>query len=320
MMSHPLVTSHKRHSDAPIPQTGYTKRQLHTPPLTPERASQVKLSMPRVLPRVDVMPVQPHALAAIDPELEGVPVAFVRNRVCAISKEILEMLVTCVPTTALTNPLPRTLDCIVRHPSPESSMLPTHYLVVYNPRTPDQPGKLYPAHSLVLATQCAALPSFGPTTRELRDDNSFTVPLLGLPLPAPNHFGPLYTFLHDHSANALLAALLPLPHAAFGRISLEIDGITERLSHALSDWLSLRALLSTLKTIHGVWANAAALHVDNERLWKILSFAWRVLVAAVERSAGPEATDSALSVMSQDDQDADAVERELGDRPPPYEA
>ncbi|KAG8733181.1 hypothetical protein FRC11_008107 [Ceratobasidium sp. 423] len=318
-MSRPAVPSHKRHSDASIPHRAYTKRQLHTPPLTPERTSQVKLSMPRQLPRVDVMPVQPYALAAIDPELQGVPVAFVRNRVCAISKEILEMLVTCVPTTALTNPLPRTLDCHVLHPAPEPSMLPTHYLVVYNPRTPDQPGKLYPAHSLVLAAQCAALPSFGSTTRELRDDNTFTAPLLGLPLPAPNHFGPLYQFLHDHSANALLAALLPLPQPAFGRISLEIDGITDRLAQALSDWLSLRALLSTLKTIHGVWANAAALHVDNDRLWKILGFAWRVLVAAVERSAGPNA-DSAIDAISQDDLDAEAVDRELSDDPPPYEA
>ncbi|CUA72250.1 hypothetical protein RSOLAG22IIIB_00915 [Rhizoctonia solani] len=273
--------------------------------------------MPRELPPVDVQPVQPRALAAIDPELDGVPVAFVRQSVCAMSKEILDMLVTCAPTSPLTNPLPRTLECTVHHPSPEPSMLPTHYLVVYNPRTPDQPGKLFPAHSLVLATQCAALPSFGSTTRELRDDDTFTVPLLGLPLPAPNHFGPLYTFLHDHSANALLAALLPLPQAAFGRISLETNGITGRLAQALSDWLSLRALLSTLKTIHGVWANAGALHVDNDRLWKILGFAWRVLVAAVERSAGPLAADSALS---QDDYDADAVDRELGDNPPPYEA
>ncbi|CAE6433819.1 unnamed protein product [Rhizoctonia solani] len=278
----------------------------------------LSLSMPRQLPRVGVMPVQAHALAAIDPELRNIPVQFVRQRVCTMSKEILEVLATCVPTTPLTNPLPRTLDCTVLHPNPEPSMLPTHYLVVYNPRTPDQPGKLFPAHSLVLATQCAALPSFGSTTRELRDDNTFTAPLLGLALPAPNHFEPLFLFLHDHSANALLASLLPLPQAAFGRISLETDGITERLTHALSDWLSFRTLLSTLKTVHGVWANAVALHVDNDRLWKIIDFAWRVLVAAVERSAGPNAC-SALDSFSQDERDADAVEREL-DGALPYEA
>ncbi|KAF8710197.1 hypothetical protein RHS03_02446, partial [Rhizoctonia solani] len=306
-MSRPVVPPYKRD-----PEVGmYRKGQLHTPPLTPGRSGQMQLSMPRELPVVSVMPVQAHALAAIDPELGNIPVQFVRQRVCAMSKEILEMLTASVPRTPLAKPLPRTVECTVLDPNPEPSMLPTHYLVVYNPRSPDQPGKLFPAHSLVLATQCAALPSFGSTTRELRHDNTFTVPLLGLPLPAPNHFEPLYLFLHDHSANALLATLLPLPHSAFGRISLEAHGITERLSQALSHWLSLPVLLSALKTVHGVWANAAALHVDSDRLWKILAFAWRVLVAAVERSAGPDAQ-SVLDSISQDDRDADAVERELG--------
>jgi hypothetical protein len=230
--------------------------------------------------------------------------------VCAVltAPSICDVLVTCAPCTPLTRPLPRTVEC--RAPRDvDASMLPTHYLVVYNPHT-RQPGQLFPAHSLLLAAQCAAAPRFGPTTRELRADSTFRVPLLGLPVPAPHAFHPLFRYLHGHGTSALLAALLPLPSAALGPLALGADGIQSRLVQLLVDWLSLRALLAALKTCHGVWANAAALHVNDDRLWHVLHYAWCVLVQAVERSA-PAAIDA---------DDADAVDRALGEADTlPYE-
>ncbi|QRW26960.1 Lipase (class 3) [Rhizoctonia solani] len=261
---------------------------------------QMQLSMPRELPVVSVMPVQAHALAAIDPELGNIPVQFVRQRVCAMSKEILEMLTASVPRTPLAKPLPRTVECTVLDPNPEPSMLPTHYLVVYNPRSPDQPGKLFPAHSLVLATQCAALPSFGSTTRELRHDNTFTVPLLA---PVPVLARPQRQCPASHTPPAP-------PLCIWEDISRSPWHYRAPFPSAVPLALAPRAALHPQNRTRRLGQRRGSARRQRPTL-EILAFAWRVLVAAVERSAGPDAQ-SVLDSISQDDRDADAVERELG--------
>ena len=220
-----------------------------------------------------------------------------------------------IPKVIPRSPLPRTIECYTPRNDIEPSHLPTHFLIVYDPRAGSQAGILYPAHSLVLATQCSNLPHFGPTTRELDENNHAQVPLVGFPVPVPHAFKVLDVYLYNHNAQQLIAALLPLPGAALASVSHESAGIESRLSRTMADWLSLRALLGALKTIHGVWANAASLGVNDDRLWTIIRFAWTVLIGAVERSAGV-----APPNVYTDDEEADAVDEALGDAPPPYEA
>ncbi|QRV86098.1 Clp1-like protein [Ceratobasidium sp. AG-Ba] len=324
-----LAPAHKRHTrptTSALAQLARAQRtrdaksaplQLATPPTTPEPPpdGSVRLSMPRELPRPMLRPVSSDALAAIDPELASIPVEFIRRSVLGMSKRICDAMATVVPKTLPTSPLPRTLECVARDPSVELGDMPTHFLIVYDPRAGKQRGLLFPAHSLVLATQCSSLVRFSPTTRQLADDNTLTVPLIGLGVPAPNAFSILNAFLYTHNPQQLIAALLPLPGAALASISHESAGVASRLSRTMADWLSMRALLGALKVLHGVWANATSLGVNDDRLWTIIRFAWTVLIGAVERSAGV-----APPNVYTDDEEADLVDQALGDAPPPYEA
>ncbi|KAG8748707.1 hypothetical protein FRC10_000098 [Ceratobasidium sp. 414] len=325
-MSRVAAPTHKRHV-RPTSQLAHQARihrtrakaplQLATPPTTPEPSPDgaVRLTMPRELPRPMLRPVSSAALAAIDSELAAIPVEFVRRSVVGMSKSICHALATVVPKTLPTSPLPHTLECVARDPTVELGNMPTHFLIVFDPHAGAQRGLLFPAHSLVLATQCSTFTRFGPTTRELSADNTtLTVPLIGCPVPAPRAFSVLNAFLYTHNSQQLIAALLPLPGAALASISHESAGVASRLSRAMADWLSMRALLGALKAVHGVWANATSLGVNDDRLWTIIRFAWVVLIGAVERSAGV-----APPNVYTDDEEADLVDQALGDAPPPYE-
>jgi hypothetical protein len=209
-----------------------------------------------------------------------------------------------------------TIECVARDPSVDLCEMPTHYLVVYDPNAKaHQQGLLYPASSLVLASQCASFNTFGPTTRELDSTNSLTIPIIYCPLPAPHTFGIINSFLYTHNAQHLIATLLPMPAAALSTITFASPSIAARTSQAMSEWLTTRALLSALKTVHGVYANAVTLNVNEDRFWTIIRFAWKVLVGAVERSVGVAPPD-----VPADDEEADAADAALGDVPPPYEA
>ncbi|KAG8758978.1 hypothetical protein FRC12_009872 [Ceratobasidium sp. 428] len=319
--------AHKRHARPTTSELAQQARahrtrqktpiQLATPPTTPEPPldGSLRFTMPRELPRPMLRPVSSAALAAIDPELAGIPVEFVRRSIIGMSKSISDTLLTVVPK-ALPSALAPTVECAVRDPNVEPSNMPTHYLIVIEPQARAQRGLLFPAHSLVLAAQCSSVTRFGPITRQLSDDGkTATIPLVAFPVPAPRAFHILNAFLYTHNPQQLIASLLPLPGAALSSISHESAGVAHRLSRAMADWLSTRALLNALKTVHGVWANAASLGVNDDRLWTIIRFAWGVLIGAVERSAGV-----APPSVYTDDEEADLVDQALGDAPPPYEA
>ncbi|KAG9102853.1 hypothetical protein FRC06_000967 [Ceratobasidium sp. 370] len=263
------------------------------PPTRPSR----KIELPWKLARPAIEPVQPDVLAVIDPELEGVPVEFVVHKLKTVGQELLNSLSNVVPPTSIfpsinTSSLPSELELHIRDRSQPLEAIPTHLLCVFNPHAGKaSKGHLFPAHSLVLASQCSRFPQVGPATRTIDLERSTTrLPVVPLPVPHPASFGFLNAYLYTRRVDKVLATLLPLPTQILANISGSMANqpacsAIPQLSAAMSRTFTLPALVDRAGVIHGMWSNCKALGVDDDRLWKVLELAWDIIVASISASA-----------------------------------
>ncbi|CAE6429473.1 unnamed protein product [Rhizoctonia solani] len=270
-----------------------------TPP--PARVSR-KIELPWKLARPDVDPVLSETLAIIDPGLEGVPVEFVVHKLKTVGQELLTSLGNVVPPSSIfpsinTASLPSELELHIRDRSQALEAIPTHLLCVFNPHAGKaSKGHLFPAHSLVLASQCSKFPQVGPATRTIDHERGTTrLPVVPLPVPHPASFGFLNAYLYTRRVDKVLATLIPLPTQILASISAGMAnqpacGAIPQLSAAMSRTFTLPALVDRAGVIHGMWSNCKALGVDDDRLWKVLELAWDIVVASISASAGKNTT------------------------------
>ncbi|CAE6345020.1 clampless1 Clp1 protein [Rhizoctonia solani AG-1 IB] len=270
-----------------------------TPP--PARASR-KIELPWKLARPEVPQVLSETLAVIDPDLEGVPVEFVVHKLKTVGQELLTSLGNVVPPSSIfpsinTASLPSELELHIRDRSQPLEAIPTHLLCVFNPHAGKaSKGHLFPAHSLVLASQCSKFPQVGPATRIIDHERGTTrLPVVPLPVPHPASFGFLNAYLYTRRVDKVLATLIPLPTQTLASISASMAnqpacGAIPQLSAAMARTFTLPALVDRAGVIHGMWSNCKALGVDDDRLWKVLELAWDIVVASISASAGKNVT------------------------------
>ncbi|KZP21300.1 hypothetical protein FIBSPDRAFT_698009, partial [Athelia psychrophila] len=214
--------------------------------------------LPRALGKPQSVLVSRAALDAAHPELAGVPTEYIRKGLALTGADMLAA-VKNTHVQAPTSALPRSLEI-----EAEAANAPTHMLAVYaHPSTSTAASTtkvtLYPAHDLVFAAHCAHLPAFpvSPVASTSTSTSTKTVPVVPLALPAPGAFPALQSYLYTQRADHLFAAFLPsLPASA----SMEVPKLAAHLaSTAPRAELQQRAAL-----VHGVWANACALGVQDD--------------------------------------------------------
>ncbi|KAG8727753.1 hypothetical protein FRC12_022261 [Ceratobasidium sp. 428] len=285
---------------APEPRLPHETQLPPSPVPTPppsRTATSRKIELPWKLARPAIKPVQSDVLTVIDPELEGVPVEFVVHKLKTVGQELLTSLSNVVPPTSIfpsinTSSLPSELELHIRDRSQPLEAIPTHLLCVFNPHAGKaSKGHLFPAHSLVLASQCSRFPQVGPATRTIDLERGTTrLPVVPLPIPHPASFGFLNAYLYTRRVDKVLATLLPLPTQILANISGSMANqpacsAIPQLSAAMAKTFTLPALVDRAGVIHGMWSNCKALGVDDDRLWKVLELAWDIIVASISASA-----------------------------------
>ncbi|KAF8758729.1 hypothetical protein RHS01_03129 [Rhizoctonia solani] len=240
-----------------------------TPP--PTRACR-RIELPWKLIRPEVSPVLSETLAVMDRGLKGVPVEFVVHKLQTIGPEQ-----RCAPSSIFpsinTAALPSELELHIRDRSQPLEAIPTHLLCVFNPHAGKaSKGHLFPAHSLVLASQCSKFPQVGPATRIVDHERGTTrLPVVPLPVPHPASFGFLNAYLYTRRIDKVLATLIPLPTQTLAGISAGMANQPGR-RHSRN-----------VEQLQGT-------RVDDERLWKVLELAWDIVVAAISASSGTNVT------------------------------
>jgi hypothetical protein len=180
--------------------------------------------------------------------------------------------------------LPRELEIVVN--DMVKTHCPTHMLAIYSNSSTTQKRKvtLFPTHHLVLVAHCNNLPVL-PASNPDTTDSSAKIPVVPLCLPSPETFSILQSYLYTKRIDVLLAALLPtLPSPSEPSASLPemIKRLTNHLA-AAGDPLTLarHALI-----INGVWRNACALGVYDDKLWGSIDISWGAIVGAMGITTG----------------------------------
>ncbi|QRW26850.1 hypothetical protein RhiXN_01445 [Rhizoctonia solani] len=187
----------------------------------------------------------------MDRGLKGVPVEFVVHKLQTIGPELLASLGNVVPPSSIfpsinTAALPSELELHIRDRSQPLEAIPTHLLCVFNPHAGKaSKGHLFPAHSLVLASQSW----------------NYRLPVVPLPVPHPASFGFLNAYLYTRRIDKVLATLIPLPTQTLAGISAgmanqPVCGAIPQLSAAMARTFTMLALLDRAGVIHGMWSNA----------------------------------------------------------------
>jgi hypothetical protein len=190
----------------------------------------------------------------------------------------------------VSNVLPKELSIIVND---LSSDMPTHMFAVFSSRQPATARRrvtLFPAHNLVFAIHCANLPILPvpqPTFPECAGQE-IKVPVVPLCIPAPEVFPQLSTFLYTKRIDHLLGTLLPCPSPPqlYRDDPATVMPLLEEFAQKLAQTYTAQALLMHIGKAHGMWRNAIALGIADERLWCALDVAWEVLLTSLAISTG----------------------------------
>jgi hypothetical protein len=62
--------------------------------------------------------------------------------------------------------------------------------------------------------------------------------------------------------------------------------LLEKFAQKLAQTYTAQALLMHISRVHGMWRNAVALGIADERLWCALDVAWEVLLTSLAMSIG----------------------------------
>jgi hypothetical protein len=166
----------------------------------------------------------------------------------------------------------------------QDAIIPSHMFAIAN--TNKSKATLYPCHHLLFAAQCTKLPALPPSRPQVIE-GQVTLPVVSISLPSPETFPLVRDFLYTRGCDRFLASLMPslsskdIPQAGSGS-----SGIVPALSRALSQTLSTEKLMERAMMIHGVWANACALGVVDESLWRSMETAWAIVTGALVLSTG----------------------------------
>lgn len=197
-----------------------------------------------------------------------------------------------MPSSMPKSHLPASLSIPIRASSSQPSY-PTHVIAVSSSKSSSSDSlMMFPVHSLVLASQCSALPRLpGPA---VQTTSMLQVPVLPLSLPSPAAFHILHAFMYDHRLDSVLRALFPLPSGFLQSISHQAVQSTLASGnslHQLSMYLcsSAASNLHTLTThaahVKELWQDMVALGLYDPELWDTIDLAWEITLGALNLAA-----------------------------------
>lgn len=184
--------------------------------------------------------------------------------------------VTNVQAKASTSTLPQELEITVN--DVVAAHCPTHMLAVYGSASISQKRKvtLFPAHHLIFATHCTNLPAF-PASHPDATALTVQLPVVNLGLPSPETFPTLQSYLYHKRLDVLFSALIPsLPSPS------SLPDMAQRLPKHLAATSDVASLEYRAMLINGVWRNACALGISDDKLWDAIIFSWEAVVAGLE--------------------------------------
>ena len=168
-----------------------------------------------------------------------------------------------------------------------SADMPTHMLVVYSHQVPAATNRwvtLFPTHNIILASHCVNLPILQSSAPAMPKSagKSISIPVVSLCIPAPEVFPQLSTFLYPKRIDHLLAILLPqpapVPFYTEDPTSENVRTQLRQFTTKLAALAPAHVLLARAMAVNfGLWRNACALGIANEKLWCAMDAAWEVL-------------------------------------------
>ncbi|EIN14697.1 hypothetical protein PUNSTDRAFT_58362 [Punctularia strigosozonata HHB-11173 SS5] len=244
-----------------------------------------EVRLPRTLARPQFTPVSPAAIAALDPDLAGTPIEYIRK---GLQAQASQMLASCSQLPALPPTIPSSrLPPSLSIPVAPSASSPTHLLAVSTIGTKSTAVTTVPTHHLVLAANCAHLPAF-PRAAAPSSRTQLTLPVTPMAVPAAEAFPTLHRYLYTKSVPQLLTALTNLQITSSvlnaGTSSRQVPGSTRaQLSHALAQSAGYDAqrLMNLAQRVNGFWRNACALGVFDTEMWDAMDLAWDVILGAL---------------------------------------
>jgi len=237
--------------------------------------------LPRRLARPVYRNVEEAAILAIEPELAGASLQYIREKLQAVGPSMLAVLAatSAAPVAA---GLPKEIDVIVRD---LTSDLPTHMLAIYSRLSATETTRkvtLLPIHSIILAAHCANLPPLPPSKPTAPDfpGAPISLPVVPLNIPHPATFPQLCAYLNTQPGDQLLASLLPIPPVMTGCDDANMKSSLQHLAHQLAHNYTELQLLQFAMAVNGMWRNVCALGIYDEKLWRTMEVAWAVFLAA----------------------------------------
>ena len=177
--------------------------------------------------------------------------------------------------------LPRELEIVVNEMV--AAHCPTHMLAIYSNSSAAQKRKvtLFPTHHLVLAAYCNNLPALSTSSPDVTN-STVRIPVVPLCLPSPETFSILQSYLYTKRIDILLAALLPAPPSSLADTNTPFSDMIKHLVNHLAATGNVPALAQHAMVINGVWRNACALGVYDDKLWGAIAVAWGAVVGAID--------------------------------------
>ncbi|KAF8516051.1 hypothetical protein JB92DRAFT_2716292 [Gautieria morchelliformis] len=245
-----------------------TNSHTHPPP----SSSQPRLRLPRQLLRPRSRPIDIRAIVAIDPVYADIPLSYIQHVLEKIGPPLLCAMSSSTATPP-TGQVPRELRLVCNDVSVEP---PSHIIAAYG--TTDNRIVLFPVHAIILVTNCAHLPTL-PISRPdtpAAPGGVVTLPVIPLRLPSPASFPILLSYLYTKRPEPLLAELLTAPSTSS----------IAQLARAQAAAFPVQALVANILKAQGLWNNASALGISDDKLFQALELAWEVLLQALGISTG----------------------------------
>ncbi|PPQ75286.1 hypothetical protein CVT24_007352 [Panaeolus cyanescens] len=167
---------------------------------------------------------------------------------------------------------------------------PTHMLAIRSKTNAANQGPpsftLYPAHSMVLAANCASLPPFPavPPRYPSLPAGQFNVPVWQLVLPSAATYPQLSHFLYTKNTTFLLNSFLPKTTIPTGIAS--DPSLLAPFAAELAETFTVQLLMKHMMYVYGLWQNTVALGIFVEPLWQTIELMWKILLTAVSIAKG----------------------------------
>jgi len=266
--------SRRHHRGTILPQPAHDNEQMISESEIP---TQRRITLPRELSRPMYRPIDPRNITAVDPVLENIPLAYIQYSLEEIGPQLLSVTSNATATPP-SGQLPREIEIICNNVSIEP---PSHVLAVYSRTGAPRCGvTLFPAHALILATNCANLPDL-PESRPsppAEAGGTVTLPIVPLRIPSTATFSTLLSYLYTKRSDHLLEELLPLGEDE----AMSFDQLSRK--HAAA--CTAKTLSEHMRKVHSLWSNAAVLGIFDDKLFRTLEIAWEVLLGALDIGFG----------------------------------